>query len=66
MAERECRVDGCSSTHARGQLMCRRHWLGLPKPLRDELWAAYRNEGVLSERYAAAAEACFAHWSAAA
>ena len=66
MAEHVCRADGCASLHRRDQLMCRRHWLGLPKPLRDELWSAYRSEGVLSDRYLDAADACFAHWRAAA
>lgn len=63
MPDRTCRVDGCTATHRRDKLMCRRHWLGLPKPLRDELWAAYRTEGVFSERYLEAADACFAHYA---
>lgn len=59
-AERECPVKGCSNTHNRSLLMCRDHWTSLPKPLRDELWAAYRRHGVLSDEYVAAREACIA------
>jgi hypothetical protein len=60
---RVCGVDGCVGRHRRTYMMCRRHWLGLPKPLRDEVWASIRDEGLFSERYLAAREACFAHWS---
>lgn len=60
-ALRECPVDGCTNRHKRHLLMCSAHWHALPKPLRDELWAAYRHDGVLSERYQAAREACIAH-----
>lgn len=31
---------------------------GCPKPLRDLLWAAYTDHGVLDERYQAARTAC--------
>lgn len=57
---RECPVDGCEERHARSLLMCRGHWFSLPKPLRNDLMRAYRREGVLSEAYMAAREACIA------
>ncbi len=58
---RTCLVDGCDAQHPRRMLMCRSHWNGLPKPLRDDLWRAYREDGVFSDTYMAAREACMAH-----
>jgi hypothetical protein len=60
---RTCRVDGCENGHARNMLMCRRHWLGLPKPIRDHHWAVCREHGIPSEEWAESADACFAFWS---
>lgn len=58
---RECPVAGCTNKHDRSMLMCRGHWFSVPKPLRDELWRAYRSEeGVFSEAYDEAREACIA------
>jgi hypothetical protein len=61
--EKFCDVDGCEARHPRSHMMCRRHWLGLPKPLRDEVWASIREDGLWSGRYEAAREAAFDHWS---
>lgn len=58
MADRECPVDGCVERHDRKMLMCRKHWYSVPKPLRDALWKAYREEGVLSDEYIEARQAC--------
>lgn len=40
------------------KLMCKPHWYSVPKQLRDELWDAYRNQGVLSEEYGEARDKC--------
>jgi hypothetical protein len=55
---RECPVEGCTERHKRSLLMCRSHWYQVPKNLRDELWAAYKHSGVLSERYLDVRESC--------
>ena len=57
MAHR-CPSPGCTARVPSGRFACRSHWFTIPKPLRDELWQAYRNHGVMSDEYAAAAEAC--------
>lgn len=59
----QCPVPRCQNRHDRSMLMCRGHWRSLPKPLRDELWRAYRHEGILSDAYQQAREACIAHAS---
>lgn len=46
-----CPVPGCSEMHARRLMMCPTHWRQVPKPIRDEVWRSYREEGVLSEAY---------------
>lgn len=61
--ERQCGVEGCEQMHKRSWLMCRRHWLGLPKAMRDEHWRICREEGFFSKEYAESSAACFAHWS---
>jgi hypothetical protein len=38
-----CAAIGCHTQVAASMLMCRRHWYMVPKPLRDLVWAAYRN-----------------------
>lgn len=57
---RTCPVEGCTRTHARTKLMCRVHWYMVPKQLRDELWDAYRGQGVLSEEYGETRDKCIA------
>lgn len=57
-----CPVDGCTTTRGPGHFMCRPHWRGLPKPLRDEIWRAYRYESVLSEAYGNATDAALEFW----
>jgi hypothetical protein len=54
--QRTCRVPGCTATHKRTQFCCRSHWYQLPKHLRDAIWTAYREHGVLSYEYLLAAE----------
>jgi hypothetical protein len=60
---RDCRAEGCIGRHRANQLMCRRHWLGLPRELRTEVLSAYREDGVLSQRFVDASDACFEYWS---
>ncbi|MBB5987399.1 hypothetical protein [Sphingobium lignivorans] len=42
MTKRTCPAAGCISWTAPGKFMCRPHWFGLPKPLRDEVWRTWR------------------------
>lgn len=37
-----CPIDGCSNRPGRGRFLCRAHWFGTPKPLRDEVWRTWR------------------------
>ena len=60
MSQRECPIDGCTRTHPNNRLMCKMHWYMVPKGLRDELWDAYRQQGVLSEEYGEARDKCIA------
>lgn len=55
-SDRECRIDGCSTTHSRDLFCCRRHWYALPKHMRDAIWTAYRRQGAFSNEYMQAAE----------
>jgi hypothetical protein len=38
-----CPVPGCDERIDRTRLMCRRHWYGLPKRLRDRVWRTWRS-----------------------
>lgn len=60
MSATTCPVPGCNQRHRRDMLMCRTHWYMVPKPLREELWRAYRGEGVLSDAYQSARDRCIA------
>jgi hypothetical protein len=42
--KRTCPVTGCASGCGADQLVCKRHWFKLPKPVRDEIWRLWRNE----------------------
>lgn len=53
---RTCRIQGCETQHARNLFCCRSHWYALPKQMRDAIWSAYRNQGVMSDEYLQAAE----------
>jgi hypothetical protein len=37
----ECLWPGCVQQIPRQQLMCKSHWLTLPKLIRDRVWSAY-------------------------
>ena len=37
-----CAWPGCPVTAKRGRLMCYRHWVSLPKELREPIWQHYR------------------------
>lgn len=50
MSGHTCPAPGCKARVPHSQLCCLGHWYALPKPIRDEVWAAYR-EGQLSERH---------------
>jgi hypothetical protein len=44
-----CAVTGCNETIKRSMLMCRAHWFGTPKPLREaitETWVRRREDGL--------------------
>lgn len=57
MSTHKCPAPGCDKDVPSSQYACGRHWYSIPKPLRDELWAGYREEP-LGERHLAAMEAC--------
>jgi hypothetical protein len=54
MSAHECPAPGCDAQVPRSQLACRRHWFAIPKPLRDEVWRAYRGPGPGSAEHIAA------------
>jgi hypothetical protein len=39
----DCAAPGCRKSVKSDQLMCKRHWYKVPKDLRDEVWATWRN-----------------------
>ena len=41
LAPQTCRADGCEMSRRRDQIMCRRHWAMVPKPLQDAVYLAY-------------------------
>jgi len=45
---RLCCHPTCQEPTKTGQLMCRSHWFGLPKPLRDAIWATWRSKDRVS------------------
>jgi hypothetical protein len=54
MSGHTCPAPGCDSHVPRSQLACQRHWYSIPKPLRSEVWRAYRTHGMGSEEHTAA------------
>ena len=53
----ECPVTGCKELVTQTRLACPKHWRRVPKDLRDELWAAFR-ERMWSPRHIRAIRAC--------
>lgn len=51
-----CPVPGCHRQHSRQLLMCPQHWKRVSSRVKDDVWRAYRNAGVLSEQYRTARE----------
>jgi hypothetical protein len=43
MSGHECPRDGCTRQVPEHMLMCRNDWYQVPRPLRDAVWAAWRN-----------------------
>lgn len=41
MAHR-CHMTECDTPVPREMFACRRHWFMIPKPIRDRIWATYR------------------------
>ncbi len=37
-----CPIAGCGRSRRAVEVMCRLHWLQVPKTLRDEVWRLYR------------------------
>lgn len=56
----ECAAPACSIRISSKFMMCRQHWFQVPKPIRDEVWRAFKEEGVLSDAYLDAYEAAVA------
>jgi hypothetical protein len=49
---RACPVPGCDAVIGATRLTCRRHWYQVPKPVRDEVWAAWRSgAGAFTSRH---------------
>jgi hypothetical protein len=42
MTSHECPADGCKRRVGTAMLMCRTDWFRVPKPLRNAVWAAWR------------------------
>ena len=38
-----CPIPGCKVDVASDMFACKRHWFSLPKYIRDEIWASYRD-----------------------
>lgn len=53
----DCPAPGCSARVERSRLACVRHWYMIPKPLRDNVWNAYRYKGMGSEEHVEAVSA---------
>ena len=43
MARHVCHAPGCLTPVPPKMFACRPHWYALPKPLRDAIWATYRD-----------------------
>lgn len=56
-----CHAYNCNRPVPPEMFMCRPHWFSLPKPLRNNIWTAYRNgqcdDYQISRAYANAAQA---------
>lgn len=37
-----CPAPKCQTAARSGYFMCRSHWFGTPKPLRDEIWRTWK------------------------
>lgn len=57
MSSHRCPAPDCQAQVPSSQYACRSHWFSIPKPLRDELWRAYREEP-LGDAHLAAMESC--------
>lgn len=55
MSGHRCPAPGCEAQVPSNQYACRAHWYSLPKPLRDAIWDAYRDEA-LGDAHIAAME----------
>lgn len=56
----ECAAEDCIEQCPSHFLMCRAHWYRVPRAIRQEVWRAYKTEGVLSEAYVDAVDAAVA------
>lgn len=54
--------DGCVAMVPRAQFACSRHWFQLPKHVRDEIWRAFRREGIGSDALMRAHNAAYSAW----
>ena len=62
MNQHTCPHPDCAASVPLDMYSCRPHWFSLPKQIRDEIWAGYR-EGRLSNRWLAADKQAKAFWS---
>jgi hypothetical protein len=57
----KCPIRRCPIKVTDAHLMCRTHWLQVPKALRDAVWEAYHDHGIGSDELRAAQDAAIAH-----
>jgi len=55
----KCPSPGCPHKVPSHKFACHTHWFSIPKEIRDDIWAGYREEP-LGERHTAAMEAATA------
>lgn len=57
-----CPHPSCERLKPFEMYACKAHWFSLPKPIRDDIWSAYRKHGALSTEWLAADQAAADFW----
>jgi hypothetical protein len=52
-----CPVNGCRRTRNKDQVLCKKHWQQVPKPIRDRVWAEYQRASGSESHRAAVSDA---------
>jgi hypothetical protein len=61
-AEHICPHPDCTKTVPDEMFACSQHWYGLPKDIRNAIWAGYRQHGVGSRQLREAHERARVWW----